>query len=149
MRRAIYVLIALILLIGIYFVIVPLFGVPNSEQIIKTRIGRLEEWKQAVTLYNQDLNLQANNLFDVFNYYKKKTGRDLKLVILNYGDNEISLIRDERILNNRDAFIEKIDYEIVNMERNWYVKEKRPYTRFFKKLMMIDQDGNISTMENS
>jgi len=140
-KKLFYIFIGL-LLAGIGFVcIIPMFGLPNSEQINGIRKERLRTWAKAVNIYNQHHEQPAKSLYEVFKY---KTGYDLNLVILNMVGNESELIQKDKVLENKDVFEKKIDYELVWIENKWFIQERKIYPRFFHSLWKIDPNETVT-----
>jgi hypothetical protein len=58
---------------------------------------------------------------------------------------EESLLRNEAILNDPAAFHETIDYEFVHSSNDWYVREKKVYSKYLRTTdpITMDSKGNI------
>jgi hypothetical protein len=111
------------------------------------RIEKLVNWRYSVKIYIEDNGTIPKNLFDVYSYCKEnKKGIDLPLIIFPRNSMEESLLNNERILKDQITFVEKIDYEIVYSQKDWYVREKKEvkskYLRI-SELLTINSEGNI------
>lgn len=129
----------------VFLLIMPKLGLPLRSSINDARTRNLNDWRQAIVFYMEQNGDFPRDLYDVYQLnYREKSGIRIEFLTWYNHKRAKSLIYDNNILEDRLAFNEKIDYELIREDHNWYVQERKNYPPLFKDLWMIDQDGNIS-----
>ena len=120
--------------------LIPLHGfhlhAPSEE--IQRRRGRLEEWNKLIQAYNESFNQIPTDLFEAKN---KATGHYVASMV------HVNILEDDwqhysEVKNDRDKFLNYVQYDLSVSHDGWYVIEKQP-GKLYKKRLMIDHEGNI------
>jgi len=130
------VLLGTIVIFLTFAILSPKMGRLNSKTAMSLRCSKLRAWHEEVESFVKINNRLPESFFEICH-------EDLEKGIWSFPSIVVSVGKElPPLSNDPNRFEEIVEYGLFSGKNSWFIRELKP-GRFFAKILMIDQNGNI------
>lgn len=142
-KRKILIISGIIILLLFLFIFFPASGRLTPKTAMKARCGSLTSWYEHVKPYISENNQKPLSLIEICRAEYRKGQRPFPILSVLVNDFFPYEYRGEwELVDDPNRFSKEVPYGLFRSPEGWFIRELVP-GRLYKKMLMIDQDGNI------